>query len=568
MCLNWQSRNGELSVKGIKKNMKKKKLYWIECIAAGFICLVLFCVPLFWVRYLSENILRVKQGFRNQSGIEIRPSGLMPESIENDPNVVYPSEIRGQMSMDFALTGFWYYYRDRMVEGRYSDIYKHSRSGYKIYFDVKGGLVNMTHNYKARLSDGTIEHRRMHLYAGPEGVSESPDTELGRFVEPMFDTATDDRHVLVLYDKKYKRFFKLDFGWRKVTKGPEVDKVLKFQPLQIGEIEKNDHEMYLDVDPPMIESFKMVLDEDSDKEREFKDWQPLAWLRHNDAGAYVLVLDESGIIYLLDKESLSISGTAGRLPACKTLYDSKTQVGPKDLLAYEVLPVSLWEDKKYRGMCAASLSREGTSMALAIYDEEGKLLRKVDSVMEGYEPELYYKPVSSSEKIYFHTAWAPTLTIIKYLGENLHPPVLSLISYFTAESLEAESGYQAMFFMPNSFAAMKGRQVDKGEISKFLDAFMLLMGPGIILSVILAWRVGRDTKAVGISEEGMMFWIAATVLLGLVGYITYRVVRYKERLVTCMNCGKMRRCDMEMCHRCGAGWDVLELAEPQWRVIR
>ncbi|MHC4115791.1 MAG: hypothetical protein ACYSSL_10830, partial [Planctomycetota bacterium] len=116
------------------------------------------------------------------------------------------------------------------------------------------------------------------------------------------------------------------------------------------------------------------------------------------------------------------------------------------------------------------------------------------------------------------------------------------------------------------FIAMKGRKVGEGEISKLIDAVIMIL-PSIILSVLLAWRVGRDAKAVGISEEGMMFWVAATVLFGLVGYITYRVVRYKERLVTCVNCGKMRRCDMEMCHRCGAGWDVPELAEPQWRVI-
>jgi hypothetical protein len=565
MYLNWQNRNGALSVKGIKKNMKKKKLYWIECIAAGFICLVLFCVPLFWVRYLSENILRVKQGFRNQSRIEIRPSGLMPESIEKDPNVVYPSEIRGGISIDFALTGFWYYYRDRMVEGRYSNIYDYWEDEQLLRFHRSIGQIE--HIYFYPVFEGALEHRKVHLFAGPEGMSENPDTEFGRFIDPVVEIEPDYRNGVFLYDDNHKCFFKLDFRKRTVTKGPEVDKALKYQPVQIGVIEKNDHEMYLDVAPPMIESFKMVQDEDSDKEREFKDWQPLVWLIDNDAGAYVLVLDESGIIYLLDKESLSISGSAGRLPACKTLYDSKTQVGPKDLLAYEVLPVSLWEDKKYRGMCAASLSREGTSMALAIYDEEGKLLRKEDSLMEGYESRRAYRPVSSSKKVYFETAWAPMLTIMKYLAENLHPPVLSLLSYITADSLEAGSGYQSMFIIPNSFVAMKGRQIEKGEISKLLDAVMFLMGPGIIFSVLLAWRVGRDAKVVGISEEGMMFWITATVLFGLVGYITYRVVRYKERLVTCVNCGKMRRCDMDMCHRCGVRWEVPELAEPQWSVI-
>ena len=113
---------------------------------------------------------------------------------------------------------------------------------------------------------------------------------------------------------------------------------------------------------------------------------------------------------------------------------------------------------------------------------------------------------------------------------------------------------------------MKGRKVGEGEIAKLIDAVVMIM-PSIILNVLLAWRVSRDSKDIGISEEGRTLWIWAVLLFGLVGYITYRVVRYKERLVTCVSCGKMRRCDMGQCHRCGGGWDLPEPAEPQWRII-
>jgi hypothetical protein len=330
---------------------------------------------------------------------------------------------------------------------------------------------------------------------------------------------------------------------------------------------KNDLQVSAYLEPPLTEKLEKVYDENTGEEKEKKVSKRFVRLQYDRRKyEHVPVLDESGRILLLDAETLTISRVAGRLPACETYFASKKKVGPKDLLAYEVRPVVLERDNKYRGMCVSSLSREGTSMALAIYDEKGTLLQKKDSLMERYVIRKGDKPEPSSKRVYFHTAWAPALTILKYLAENLHPPVLSMLSYFTADSFEAESGYRAMFVLPNSFIAMKGRQVDKGEVSKLIDAVILIM-PSIILSFLLAWRVSRDSKAVGISEEGRTLWMLAVLLFGLVGYITYRVVRYREVLVTCLNCGKMRRCDEEECHRCGAGWELPEAAEPQWRIV-
>ena len=57
------------------------------------------------------------------------------------------------------------------------------------------------------------------------------------------------------------------------------------------------------------------------------------------------------------------------------------------------------------------------------------------------------------------------------------------------------------------------------------------------------------------------------MLFGLVGYITYRLTRSKMVLVTCENCGRMRRCDMELCHRCASEWEAVQLVKPTWRVI-
>jgi uncharacterized OB-fold protein len=57
------------------------------------------------------------------------------------------------------------------------------------------------------------------------------------------------------------------------------------------------------------------------------------------------------------------------------------------------------------------------------------------------------------------------------------------------------------------------------------------------------------------------------IAFGLSGYITYRLTRPRETLVTCANCGKLRRPDMNKCHRCGSKWHVPELTPPTWRVL-
>jgi hypothetical protein len=157
-------------------------------------------------------------------------------------------------------------------------------------------------------------------------------------------------------------------------------------------------------------------------------------------------------------------------------------------------------------------------------------------------------------------------TISKYLLENLHPPILSLISYFTADSIEASAGHRVLFILPNSLIAMKGRDTRGNMAERFLSALLIIL-PSILLSIFLAWRISINATAVGLSENARVLWILATIALGVVGYITYRLTKPAITLVTCANCGRMRRPDMEKCHRCGSKWYVPELIPPTWRVL-
>ncbi|MHC4740176.1 MAG: hypothetical protein ACYS9Y_14805, partial [Planctomycetota bacterium] len=69
------------------------------------------------------------------------------------------------------------------------------------------------------------------------------------------------------------------------------------------------------------------------------------------------------------------------------------------------------------------------------------------------------------------------------------------------------------------------------------------------------------------SKRSKLYWLIGTVVFGLAAYISYRLTRPRETLVSCPNCGRLRRPDMDKCHRCGSGWVVAEMVAPNWRVI-
>jgi uncharacterized membrane protein len=203
-------------------------------------------------------------------------------------------------------------------------------------------------------------------------------------------------------------------------------------------------------------------------------------------------------------------------------------------------------------------------LALNAYNEEGREITKPEAVVQKEGP----RTVShrSSRVVYFRPSWASAFTVGKYFVENLHPPILSLASYYTAYSFEAVAGHRGLFFLPNSFIAMQGR-IDYGNFITRLLSALWFMSPSIIFSIWLVTRVSKDAVVVGLSNNVRLYWIIGTLAFGLAAYITYRLTRPKITLVTCLNCGKMRRPDMDRCHRCKSAWFVPELTPPAWRVL-
>jgi len=568
--------------------------YPIKVLATGFVVLVFLSLLLFWIRFICETSIAV--GMPDEATyVRIEPSGLVPPEIENDPNVVLHSRVSAGIHIEppLSVVGIADYSLARYPGGRQSNIYLLDDDNW-MYFDKKSGQLVLNYVDTQTMPDKSIRGKDLTVYIGPEGISETPDKTLGRFADPIIDgnwnlrTQRSPRELMV-YDKQMRRFFKIDFDNKTVVKGHELATDGSHEPIQIGQLQNKEFPMYLNWQPPRVK----VPDKDPNDYRMRQDYEPIIPTFYDgNAGPYLLVLDRTGRIDLLDKETLEFAGTAcRRLPAPETYFGTTPPVTPKDLLFYEVSPLSLCKsyladgrllkttfgepldlepaasrmEREYLGMFVTGTSRDGTAMVLAVFDAQGNRIKTEYTRLPQYEGRRTTY-LQSSKAAFWEARWAPVATIGKYLVENLHPPVLSLASYFTASTFEAGSGHRALFLLPNSFVAMIARDSRGNVAERLLSAFGLML-PSIILAIGLAGRVGKNAAVVGLSRNARRYWIAGTIAFGLVGYITYRLSRPKMAMVTCANCGHPRRPDMDKCHRCASPWHVPELTPPAWRVL-
>lgn len=567
----------------------------IKVLATGFIVLVFLSLPLFWIRFICETSITVGMP-EEATYVRIEPSGLVPPEIENDPNVALHSCVSANIRREAPLSvvGIADYFLARYPQGRLSNVYFLEDDEW-MYFDKNSGLLICQYSDIQVMPDKSARRKDVTVYIGPEGFAETPNEALDRFAAPIIDGNWNLRNLrnpleLTVYDKQLRRFFKIDFDNKTVVKGPEFATDDSREPIRIGQLNKNifqSQSFYLQ--PPRVK----VANEDPNDYRMRGDYEPIIPdFLTPDAGPYLLVLDRTGRIDLLNKETLEFAGMAGWLPAPETYFGAEPSFAtPKDLLDYEVRPLALSKfyredgrllkmtfgepyvreqgasrmEREYLGMFVTGTSRDGTALALAVFDAQLKRIKTEYTRLRQYEGRRT-SYIESSKTAFWDAPWAPTATIGKYLAENLHPPVLSLASCFTASMFEAASGHRALFLLPDSFVAMIARD-SAGNIAEKFSFVLGLMLPSIILAIGLAGRVGKNAAFVGLSRNARLYWIVGIIAFGLVGYITYRLCRPKATLVTCANCGHPRRPDMDKCHRCGSPWHVPELTPPAWRVL-
>lgn len=539
--------------------------YGIRVLATGFVVLVFFAIPLYWGRHFAESLLCVRTP-EEATHVQFSPSGILPEEIENDPNADQHSVAFARRELEALLStlGFVDYFMSKVPGGDRSDVFYYARDEAWMYFDRSAGQIVFRDTYwQKRDSGGNVERQTAIYRAGPDGVSTAPGEMLGRFRDPVHVAGASMHHIV--YDRTLHRFFAVDCEAMTVKAGPELTDAMLRRPLVVGSPLYREG-LSLGWEPPKKRVLREAEDEDSPPRYEHH-WTIRFSTSSGYWSRYAPVIDASGQIVLLDQRTLELTPAKGILPAPKTLYGEGRR-WPSQSLACQAHAICIGPEHEYAGLLAVGISRQGTSLAMSIFDKDGRLLTTVDTRMQestwgGTRPRSQW--IGSARTALFERPWAPALTVSKYLLENVHPPVLTLASFLLANRIEAGASHRTLFLVPNSFAAMHRDQTEQSVVAQFFGALWIIL-PGIGLAIFLAWRVVRDAAAVGLSSNARSLWLLGTLAFGLPAYITYRMTRPASGLVTCAACGKMRRADMERCHLCGGAWDIPELAAPAWRV--
>ena len=393
--------------------MKTRSIYTIRCLATGIVILTLFAVAMFWLRRVCANM---QSDWSDAGREDFEPtlllSSIMPNEIQADPNIAKQSRlvigfqreniqaIRSAAFPPASLSG--------LRGGLNADVYAWDppRKGWPgawLYFDRKLGLII----YYARVSTFDPNARGdavTQRYAGPEGIGLTPEKSLGRFESPVVSPFLP-RWDTCVYDTKLRRFFRLDWRGKQVTMGPQLVKKDAHRPLQLGLfLGKSEGCLYMHTEN--------VMRQVGTKANEEPNLVPVANVRAwGGSDTPVFVLDASGRIDMLDPQTLTITGVAGRLPDIGGPFGSTERSVVQGLFAYEVMPLWLWSATKeprdskplrYLGCAVAALGRDATHYSIQLFNDKGS-------------------PVTARSGAIVNRDSGFGTT--KYLLENLHPPV-------------------------------------------------------------------------------------------------------------------------------------------------
>jgi hypothetical protein len=481
----------------------------LAAIPAAFVVSTLTVVPLYWLRYSSDvATTRAMLAASDKASITCA-SHEFP--LKQEPNSYSESYFVVEGTISAREVPFLQ--RTGIVS------YLQARKSAEQSIDRRFWPGRWRMNYDSQRGCFVCINGLSTLYAGPKAVADTLTEELGRFVSPVICDVQWDTDVV--FDEEDSHFYMLDLGKRRVRRGPYVAP---------GTLQ---HVMGITSTPDLGNCW-------------VSGYYPSARDRDRlyvmaDGDVYVPIIDESGAVAALDLRTGDLIVGVGHLPAPHSPFGCGSP-RPRDLFNYDVKVIAERPEMEYAGLMAATLSRQGVPVTVAVFDRDGRLIREDSSTV----------------------AIPPWLTT-KYLVESLHPPVLTLASFFMAYSFDAGATHRTIFLMPNSFVA---QQRDR-QTSLFFQLLwaLLFMVPAILFAGFLSWRVGADARVFGLSGWARWTWMMATLAFGLPAYITYRLMRPKCVLMVCTGCGQSRRVDSEVCHHCGRGWESLELEPPAWRVV-
>jgi len=530
--------------------MKAQRYSTLHVLATGVLALLVTLVVLFWARWGCESA-RYSLLPKHVQQVEIDAPDLIKPKGGGDPNAVILLRFIAMMSpgeVPAAGLGIAQYRESLRLDdpGSLMLIRSVDDQDSRLYYDRSLRTIVYHHVVPLPQPDGKVRMEKAVAYAGPEGIADKPDKKLGRFRDPVVRLIAGNLDRPIVYDRGLRRFFAIDWRGKMVRQGPALTGKGTSPVVDFGWPRKQPACLSLNLDTP----------------------EPHYTYGRNPDRA--VVLDAAGAIHMLDLDTLEYTRSVGALPAPATLFASSRRATPNSLFAFDVLPVFVGKGDIYAGCAVAALSRDATAMRLEVFDANGASVAREESAVRD-NPMVSsrgarYNAPSTVLAVYFELPGAAALTATEFVLESLHPPMLLWLSYFTAQSVEATAGHRSLFVLPNSFAAMKGRDAESWWLPRFVGAVPFLL-PGVVVGVVLSRLVGAHARRTGMARRARRLWIVATVLFGLPAYVTYQITRPTTARVTCLNCGRDRWVDGEKCHHCGSPWLVPELVPPAWRVI-
>jgi hypothetical protein len=578
--------------------MNTLRSYLVHVVTVGVIVTLLLSLVLYWARFACKSVLGGITPLANRRA-QVQPCGLLPLSLETQPAVVVPSRVMVDVHPEETVplnehTDLWLIGVQTLEDEK--RLYT--------YFDPAIGKIVQCKIYQEEDEDGESNGlwiNEPQLFVGPEGISVIDSDETGRFVEPR--AVFDGKEDLIILDTKLRRLFRVNLAARQVVEAPAESLAEMGAPVAAGRISKNPNLLSMQWTPPLREA--------TEQERRTRqdeivpgNFIPAVPLSIN-AGEYVLVLDNAGRLHKLNRQTLQWAGQTGYLPTAPEFAMSRDEMArPYDLPAWIAVSVSFDPNNTYLGALVATLSPDGTGATVAVFDADGEMVAsdmtmatrvrrrferengpRVRDLSDAEADTGYGKQLPGGSgaraggpldddtvarartiNTYFEMPGGPALTGLRYLLENLQPPVFSVASYFTAPYISPEKGQRNLLLLPHSFAGSLGRKYQEDRFQR-LAVLAMTMSPSLLIAAVLTMAVRRQARTIGLSDRSIKYWTAAILTFGLPAFLTWRFTRPTHTLVTCANCGRGRRPDMEKCHHCGSAWEVPELLAPAWRVF-
>lgn len=581
--------------------MKLRTSYLLNILPAAVIVLVVISTTIFWLRFSCLNARHFIRG--PYSELRLSPSGLVDDlelveipmhakllsygsgdlyrlkdgrtvrrfrkGLVGDPNLVNLSSLYLRLDSDLMRQSLGLIKNFEQIDRRGSfdqrlsmDVYSnvqeresiqnpqtgkwktiYTNIWHAVYFDSKLGLIVNCDIIRDKTSDKSKWTKIIHSYAGPEGISQNPDKTIGRFTNLL---RHNEYWRGIVFDKTLKQFFKIDFQEQTVTKGPQLD----FLPIQFGSIGKNTLNVYgPSFTAPHRPLTEKELADDSQRKRsrekmtrdgrKVKSVPLLENMTLSYKADFTAVLDTYGGICILDTNTLKVSEPVASLPR----RDSSC---PNNMFAYSAVPFFIGD--QYKGLVVGAVGAD--------------LLRPY---LGGTVTRDKRKETNTQELWKVIGGW-PGLTICKFILESLQPVAFNIIACVFAPDFDAAEDPRSLFIQPDSVIGMIGRSYDIEGLETFFLAFAAI-SPALIISILLAGWVAKDAKRLGLTKTARSLWTIGTIGFGLSALVAYLLTKPRQTMVTCQNCGLLRRPDMDLCHQCHAKWNIPDIAPPAWRVL-